>query len=87
MHWLIAGLFVSMALLMVIPTDVHAEGNKVVAADLTVPDGARGQMCVRNKRPDGLTRFSSDPIAIMVHGANTVAHDLAEHDHALVRRG
>jgi pimeloyl-ACP methyl ester carboxylesterase len=69
MHWLIAGLFVSMALLMVIPTDVHAQGNKVVAADLTVPDGARGQMYVRNKRPDGLTRFSSDRIAIMVHGA------------------
>lgn len=69
MHWLIAGLFVSMAMFMMAPTGVHAQGNKVVAADLTVPDGAGGQMYVRNKRPDGLTRFSSDRIAIMVHGA------------------
>ena len=69
MHWLIAGLFVSMVMFMMAPTGVHAQGNKVVAADLTVPDGAGGQMYVRNKRPDGLTRFSSDRIAIMVHGA------------------
>jgi pimeloyl-ACP methyl ester carboxylesterase len=69
MHWLIVGLFVSMVLFMMVPTDVHAQGNKVVAADLTVPDGAAGQIYVRNKRPDGLSRFSSDRIAIMVHGA------------------
>lgn len=69
MHWLIVGLFVSMVMFMMVPTDVHAQGNKVVAADLTVPDGAAGQIYVRNKRPDGLSRFSSDRIAIMVHGA------------------
>src|ERR1700730_2226353 len=69
MRWLIAGLFVSMGMFMTVPTDVPAQGNKVVAADLTVPDGAGGQMYVRNKRLDGLTRFSSDRIAIMVHGA------------------
>ena len=69
MRWLIVGLFVSMVMFMMVPTDVHAQGNKVVAADLTVPDGAAGQIYVRNKRPDGLSRFSSDRIAIMVHGA------------------
>ncbi len=69
MHWLIVGLFVSMVMFMMVPTDVQAQGNKVVAADLTVPDGAAGQIYVRNKRPDGLSRFSSDRIAIMVHGA------------------
>ena len=69
MRWLIAGLFVSMVMFMMVPTDVPAQGNTVVAADLTVPDGAGGQMYVRNKRPDGLTKFSSDRIAIMVHGA------------------
>ncbi len=58
-----------MVMFMMVPTDVHAQGNKVVAADLTVPDGAAGQIYVGNKRPDGLSRFSSHRIAIMAHGA------------------
>ena len=39
MRWLIVGLFVSMVMFMMVPTDVHAQGNKVVAADLTVQTG------------------------------------------------
>jgi pimeloyl-ACP methyl ester carboxylesterase len=69
MRWFIAGLIVSMAMSTTIPTAVHAQGNKVVAEDLKVPYGSDAQMYVRHKRPDGLTKFSSDRIAIMVHGA------------------
>ena len=64
MRWFFAGL---MALLS-LSTVAHAQGVKVMADDLKVPFGAE-QIYVRNKRPDGLARFTPDRIAVMVHGA------------------
>jgi len=64
MRWLFAGLIAVMSM----STVAYAQGAKVVADDLKVAYGA-DQIYVRNKRPDGLTKFASDRIAIMVHGA------------------
>ena len=64
MRWLFAGLIAVMSM----STAAYAQGVKLVADDLKVAYGA-DQIYVRNKRPDGLTKFASDRIAIMVHGA------------------
>jgi pimeloyl-ACP methyl ester carboxylesterase len=64
MRWLLTGLIAVICM----STTAHAQGVKVVADDLKVPFGA-DQIYVRNKRPDGLAKFGSDRIAIMVHGA------------------
>ena len=69
MRSIIAGLMVSMTMSMASPTVVQAQAYKVEAEDLTVPYGTDAQMYVRHKRPDGVNKFASDRIAIMVHGA------------------
>ena len=64
MRWLFAGLIAVMSM----STVAQAQGVMVVADDLKVAFGT-DQIYVRNKRPDGLAKFASDRIAIMVHGA------------------
>jgi len=65
MRSLMAGLLV----LMLTSTAAYAQGRKVIAEDLKVAQGAGVEIYVRNKRPDGVTTFPSDRIAIMMHGA------------------
>jgi pimeloyl-ACP methyl ester carboxylesterase len=47
----------------------HAQGPKVVGEDLTVAHGTGVRIYVRNKHPEGVTRFAGERIAIMMHGA------------------
>ena len=46
-----------------------AQTPKVVAEEFRVPHGAGIEIYVRAKRPEGVTQFAPDRIAIMMHGA------------------
>src|SRR5262245_180372 len=64
MRWLTG---VLMSMLWV--TNVAAQAPKVVAEEFTVRHGEDVQIYVRSKRPEGVTGFASDRIAILMHGA------------------
>jgi pimeloyl-ACP methyl ester carboxylesterase len=46
-----------------------AQTPKIVAEEFRVPHGAGVEIYVRTKRPEGVTRFAPDRIAIIMHGA------------------
>jgi pimeloyl-ACP methyl ester carboxylesterase len=57
------------AAVMVMATTAAAQDVKIASEDLRVPHGAGVEIFVRNRRPDGVSSFKSDRIAIMMHGA------------------
>jgi pimeloyl-ACP methyl ester carboxylesterase len=46
-----------------------AQTPKVVAEELRIPHGSGIEIYVRAKRPEGVTQFAPDRIAVMMHGA------------------
>jgi pimeloyl-ACP methyl ester carboxylesterase len=70
-HRTLIGLIAALAIGLVIAPGVSAQMPKIVTEDYFVPatDDAGVQLFVRNKRPEGVARFSSDQILLMVHGA------------------
>jgi pimeloyl-ACP methyl ester carboxylesterase len=50
-------------------TIANAQDVKVAGEELRVPHGDGVEIFVRNKRPEGVQTFTSDRIAIMMHGA------------------
>jgi pimeloyl-ACP methyl ester carboxylesterase len=59
----------------------NAQAPRLVSEDLMVNAEGGVQIFVRNKRPEGVTTFASDRIALFVHGATYpgTAFDLALH--------
>ncbi|MDQ4061739.1 MAG: alpha/beta hydrolase, partial [Pseudomonadota bacterium] len=65
--------FLSLALLAV-PAAAQS-GGKVVMEEFMVPARDPGiQLYVRNKHPEGMTRFSPERTVVFVHGATYPAH-------------
>ena len=56
------------ASLLLMTSAAHAQDVKIAAEDLMVAHGD-AQIYVRNKRPAGVTTFTPDRIAVMMHGA------------------
>jgi pimeloyl-ACP methyl ester carboxylesterase len=63
------GILLAIGVLMAAATASFAQDVKVVTEDLVVPHGDGIQIFVRNKRPEGMSVFKSDRVAIMMHGA------------------
>src|SRR5262249_38379518 len=67
--------------LVILASGALAQTTKLVTESYFVPARDPGiQLYVRNKRPDGVTRFGSDKIVLFVHGATypaETAFDLA----------
>lgn len=64
------GLIIGMVLAMAgSAAAAQAQTVKIVAEDLMVPHGDGVQIFVRNKRPEGVAKFASGRIAVMMHGA------------------
>ena len=58
------------ASLLLCTAPAFAQGTKLVTESYHVPARDPGiQLYVRNKRPEGLTRFTSDNVLLFVHGA------------------
>ena len=73
-------LMLTLAALTVMGASAFAQTTpKIVAEDLMVTHGADTQIYVRNKRPDGVSAFAPDKIAVFMHGATYpgTAFDLA----------
>lgn len=72
----------SVSLLLILSIDAHAaNAQKLTMEEFMVPAVDAGiQLYVRNKHPDGMTKFSADRIVLFVHGATypaETAFDLA----------
>jgi pimeloyl-ACP methyl ester carboxylesterase len=60
----------AVTLALLVPTAALAQSSRVVSESYHVAAGDAGiQLYVRNKRPEGVTRFGSDRIVLFVHGA------------------
>ena len=60
---------IAMVLVLAATAAPYAQDIKVVGEDIRVPYGDGVEIFVRNKRPEGVQTFTSDRIAIMMHGA------------------
>jgi hypothetical protein len=59
-----------LASVLVFASPAFAQGTKLVTERYHVPARDAGiQLYVRNKRPEGLTRFTSDNVVLFVHSA------------------